>query len=592
MALQALQNEQNEQNEERMNLYREIFPYTAVPHITFDDTGPDMNLPENIWITDTTFRDGQQARSPYTVQQIVDLFTYLHRLGGPNGVIKYSEFFLYSNKDREAVRRCRDKGFEYPIITGWIRANKKDFSIVKEMELKETGILTSASDYHIYLKLNIDRKKAMERYLEVVDAALENNIIPRCHLEDITRADFDGFVIPFVKKLMDLSRQSGIPVKIRACDTLGYGIPHANASLPRSVPKIISTLTDECGVPSENLEWHGHNDFHKVLINGLYAWLYGAAAVNGTLLGYGERTGNPPIEGLIVDYVGLNRKDNGINMQVITEIGDYYRTELGEEIPPSLPFIGSDFNTTRAGIHADGLIKNEEVYNIFDTKKLLNRPMGIAINDKSGTAGLALWVNNYMGFPQEKKVDKNDERLKRMYRVITDEYDAGRTTAISNEEMGHLTKEYFPRYFGSEFEQLKKKAGRLATKIVEDITENDEIISWQIERQERAMERVRDEHSFIQFIYVVDRRGIKITKNIIDTNYAKEFEKKDGRVVYSDRRWFRRPIETGMPFVSDFYISRITERLCITVSAPVRNKEDEIIGVLGIDISFEDLVRL
>lgn len=202
--------------------------------------------------------------------------------------------------------RCLELGYEYPQVTSWIRAVKDDFKLVKELGLKETGILTSASDYHIYLKLGLERKKAAENYLEIVDAALEEGIVPRCHLEDITRADFYGFVIPFVQKLMERSEESGIPIKIRACDTLGLGLPYANASLPRSVPRIFEALHKEAGVPHAQLEWHGHNDFHKVLINGTTAWLYNCSAVNGTLLGWGERTGNPPIEGLIFDYIALN----------------------------------------------------------------------------------------------------------------------------------------------------------------------------------------------------------------------------------------------------------------------------------------------
>lgn len=579
-------------NKKKPNLYREIFPYSEVPYITFDKEGVEMDMPGNIWITDTTFRDGQQARAPYTVKQIVDLYTFLHRLGGEKGLIKFSEFFLYSNKDREAVTRCKEKGYEFPQVTGWIRAKKKDFNLVKKMELKETGILTSASDYHIYLKLKTDRQKAMNQYLEVVDAALENNIIPRCHLEDITRADFEGFVIPFVKKLMKRSRESGIPIKIRACDTLGFGFPHPNASLPRSVPKIINTLVKKCGVPSEHLEWHGHNDFHKVLVNGTYAWLYGASAVNGTLLGFGERTGNPPIEALVIDYMGLKKTSEGINSQVITEIADYYRKELDEDISSSFPYVGSAFNTTRAGIHADGLIKNKEIYNIFDTDKILNRPMSIAITDKSGTAGIALWINNFLGLKGEEKIDKKDTRVNKIYQLVMEEYKRGRTTAFSNEEMQHLTKEYFGEFFESEFEKLKKKAGNLALHLVEGLAETDEIRSMKPERQEKIMKHTRDEHDFIQFMYVVDRKGIKITRNIIDPRYSKDFERKDVGVIYTDRGWFSRPIETGLSFVSDFYISRITDRLCITVSAPVRNKKDEIVGIIGIDISFEDLVRI
>ncbi len=579
-------------SKDKPNLYRDIFSYEDVPYINFDNKIPKLNIPEKIRITDTTFRDGQQSRAPYTVKQIVDLYTMLHRLGGPQGIISFSEFFLYSHRDREAVRRCLDKGFKYPEITGWIRAKQEDFKLVKDMGLKETGILTSASDYHIYLKLNLDRKRAMDNYLRVVDAALENNIIPRCHLEDITRADFNGFVIPFVKKLMERSQDAGMPVKIRACDTLGYGVPHPQAKLPRSVPKIVDTLVNKCGVPSEYLEWHGHNDFHKVIANGFNSWLYGSSGVNGTLLGYGERTGNPPIEGLVMDYISLKKSHDGMDTKVITEIGDYFRKVLDEHIPPSFPFVGSEFNTTRAGIHADGLIKNEEIYNIFNTDKLLGRSMNVAITDKSGVAGISLWINNFLKLPEEEKIDKKDSRLMKIYKIVMERYKRGRTTALSNKEMEYLTKEYFPYFFESEFDRLGKKADRLATQLVEDLANSNRIRSMDIDKQEEVMEEVREKHDFIQFIYVVDRKGIKITRNIIDPAFSKEFEKKDVGVIYSDREWFNQPIKSGLSFVSGFYVSRMTERLCITVSAPIRDDNDKIVAVAGMDISFSNLVKI
>src|SRR4030067_2567914 len=201
-----------------------------------------MNMPEDIRITDTTFRDGQQSMPPYTVKQIVDLFDMMHKLGGKRGLIRQCEFFLYNEKDKEAVRKCMEKGYKYPEITGWIRAVKSDFKLAKEMGLKETGILCSASDYHIYLKLKKTRKQALEMYLDIVRAALEEGMIPRCHFEDITRADLYGFVIPFAKELMKLSRESGIPIKIRACDTMGVGVSYPGAAPPRSVPGLIYGL--------------------------------------------------------------------------------------------------------------------------------------------------------------------------------------------------------------------------------------------------------------------------------------------------------------------------------------------------------------
>ena len=138
-------------------------------------------------------------------------------------------------------------------------------------------MLTSCSDYHIFQKLKFrTRKECMESYCEVVDAAFEAGIRPRCHLEDITRADIEGFVLPFVERLMEMSEK--VPeeqrAKIRLCDTMGFGVSYPGAELPRSIPKLIYKLNREVGVPSDRLEWHGHNDFHKVHTNAGTAWLY------------------------------------------------------------------------------------------------------------------------------------------------------------------------------------------------------------------------------------------------------------------------------------------------------------------------------
>ena len=186
------------------NLFREIFSYDRIPAFKFVEKTVSPRLPEHIWITDTTFRDGQQARPPYSVSEIVELFKFMHRIGGKHGLIRQSEFFLYSEQDRKAVEACPELGFEFPEITAWIRAVKKDFELVKSMGLKETGILTSCSDYHIFLKLRKTRRQALDSYKEIVEAALENGVRPRCHLEDATRADFEGFGIPMSNELNDL----------------------------------------------------------------------------------------------------------------------------------------------------------------------------------------------------------------------------------------------------------------------------------------------------------------------------------------------------------------------------------------------------
>ncbi len=282
---------------EEPELFRDVFPYTEMVRVTFDHKIESIDPPDEIFITDTTFRDGQQSRPPFSVKQIEDLFDFLHRLSGPNGVIRQSEFFLYTEKDKEAVTKCLEKGYRYPEITGWIRANKDDLQLVKDFGLKETGMLTSVSDYHIFYKFKKTRSQVFKEYIKVVEAALDDGIMPRCHFEDVTRADIYGFCVPFAQALMSLSEEAKIPIKIRLCDTLGLGVTYPGAALPRSVGKIIRAMIDDAGVPSECLEWHGHNDFYRGVVGAVSAWLYGCTFVNGTLLGIGERTGNTPDRG-------------------------------------------------------------------------------------------------------------------------------------------------------------------------------------------------------------------------------------------------------------------------------------------------------
>jgi isopropylmalate/homocitrate/citramalate synthase len=445
---------------EHPNLYEDIFSFDNVPRIKFDskiyeeidgkivEFDPNEAIKRDIVITDTTFRDGQQARPPYTIEQTVELFDLISKLGGTNGVIRWSEFFLYNVKDREAVEKCLELGRKYPLITGWIRSNKGEFKLVKEMGLKETGMLTSCSDYHIFYKLRSDRRKILDEYLGMVQLAISEGVRVRCHLEDVTRADIDGFVVPFIHKLMEISEQvpEELKVKVRLCDTLGLGITYPGAALPRSIPKLIYKIIHECGVPHERLEWHGHNDFHKVHVNATTTWLYGCNAVNTTLFGFGERTGNPPLEGAIIEYMGLKGMHNGIDTRVITEIAEYFLEHIGADIPAFYPFVGKNFNVTRAGIHADGLSKDERIYNIFDTNKLLNRPPRVMITDKSGVDGVALWVNEFFGLKGDERAGKT--AIVKIARWVRDQYDVhGRLTSISEEELIEQAKIHLPEHF-------------------------------------------------------------------------------------------------------------------------------------------------
>ncbi|MBN1525716.1 MAG: histone-lysine N-methyltransferase [Spirochaetales bacterium] len=575
-------------------LFRDQFPYSSVPRILFDNTEVPMCPAKEIWITDTTFRDGQQSRPPYTPEQIVKIYSMLHRLGGPRGIIRQSEFFVYSERDRKAVEGCLSLGYEFPEVTGWIRADAGDFRIIRDFGLRETGILTSVSDYHIFLKMKKDRKAVMEQYLSIVRDAIDHGIKPRCHFEDITRADIYGFCIPFAQELALLMEESKVPVKIRLCDTMGYGISYPGAVLPRSIPRMIHAFHKETGYPSSLLEWHGHNDFHKVHINAATAWLYGVSALNASLLGYGERTGNPPLEAAVIEYAGLKGDTNGMELGVITEIAEYYEKEIKAPIPSNYPFVGAEFNTTRAGIHADGLLKNEEIYNIFDTAVILNRPLKVTVTDKSGLAGIARWINENIPsiiHGQTDEVSKRHPGIKHINAWVVEQYEQGRTTSISNEELLAQVKHFLPSLFESESVKVRRAAIDKALKLANKISSSPEIQSLDSLRIEAFLDKVVKKEGSIQLIAVTNLEGQRISQVHTQRGEKGRFRALLNKNFYK-HEWFGRVVQTGEAYHSDLFFSKYTGLLIMTAAYPLYDAGGTMYAVMDIDFKFDELVKL
>ena len=427
--------------------HRDAFPYTSLPRALFEPTETPIAPASERWITDTSFRDGQQARLPYTPDQVLRLYDLLQQLDNGAGVIRQCEFFVYTAQERAIVERCRARGYRYPEVTAWIRARHEDLAIVTTLGLQETGLLTSVSDHHIYTKLGLTRQSAMEQYLSVVDAALDAGLRPRCHFEDITRADIHGFVVPFARALMERARQAGVPIKLRLCDTMGVALPWPAVALPRGVPKLVQTLIQDAGVPSAQLEWHGHNDFFKGHANAVTAWLYGCAAINSTVLSTGERAGNTPLEAAVVDHVGLSG-ETGLNLPVLVEIAEYLQRECGAGLPANYPLFGSECFTTRAGVHIDGLLKDPETYMSFDPQQVLGRPIGVVVSDKSGVAGVTWWVNTKLQLSGSGRLPKSHPGIQAMYQAVLDRYAAGLTDDPTDDELLVLARQHLPEHFG------------------------------------------------------------------------------------------------------------------------------------------------
>ncbi|MEM2377446.1 MAG: 2-isopropylmalate synthase, partial [Candidatus Korarchaeum sp.] len=297
--------------------YEWFFPEMSIPRVARRAPSHDLV------ITDTTLRDGQQGSRPFTEEECIKIYALLSELDNGSGVIRDIELFPYTAKDRRVIKTLIDFGTT-PRPIGWIRASMEDLRLVKESGLDTTVLLTSVSDYHIYHKLGIDREVAKGKFLSVIREALRIGLRVKVAMEDITRSDIYGFVLPFMDEVMRISESEGVDVGFKLSDTLGLALPFPELPLPRSVPKLVRTLIDELGLRSGQLEFHGHNDFHLVVANHLAAWLYGASLSNCTLMGIGERAGNCPLEAMAVLRSQLT-EDDRMSLRAIGRIADLFR---------------------------------------------------------------------------------------------------------------------------------------------------------------------------------------------------------------------------------------------------------------------------
>lgn len=425
---------------ERINLFRDIFPFDSPPRIKL------AKAPNDIRITDTTLRDGQQGWRTFSVEESLKIYEILSALGGKKGVILSTELFLYTKKDKEVIRKIKGLGFDYPKPIGWIRATLSDAQLVLEEKVEETTVLCSISDYHIFSKFNMSRSQVLEKYLEVVEFLLKNGVVPRCTLEDATRADIENVVVPFVERLMRLSERYKLPVRIKIADTLGVGLPFREVGLPRSIPLIIETLISKTGIDGKDIEFHGHNDLFMVTANHLAAWLSGAALSNCTLFGIGERAGNCPLEAMLLEYAMIHGTE-GINLKEIVKAAELFRN-MNLIFPEHYPLVGPNAFRSKAGIHIDAFLKNPEVYLPFDPVKVLGIWPQVTIDQYSGRASVAYWIKTHLNLNDDDI--KDDPRVGEIHKEILKMYDAGRQTPVSDIEMFNLVKKYYPEHIRQE----------------------------------------------------------------------------------------------------------------------------------------------
>ncbi len=398
---------------------------------------PKIELPNvsEIKISDSTMRDGaQMAGVVMTKKHKLRIYEYLHEIG-----IEKLECFLFNERDKNVARKMLDINYEFPEVTGWARAKTEDIDLVLNMDgIKETGILMSVSDSHIFDKIGFkSREEAVDNYLHALNYAVDHGLRVRCHFEDITRADFN-FVKEFTKEIIEISPDA----IIRLCDTLGFGLPFHDSPLPYNIPKIVKELKD---IGVKNIETHTHDDFGLGIANSLAGYWYGANWSNLTFLGIGERAGNSELEKILLFLIWRVKGFEKYNPKKLVEFARYMEKEVRIFVPRNKAIVGKNIFAHESGIHTAGVIKNPFTYEPFPPE-LVGGKRILMIGDTSGTEVIRKKVEEIteelMGI--KVRVDKKDPRIIAIYNDIRKLYDLeGRTSCISDDEMKKYVEKYF-----------------------------------------------------------------------------------------------------------------------------------------------------
>lgn len=403
----------------------------------YDDL-PKIELPlkQELFISDSTIRDGSQMPGVVLKREHkLKIYEFLHEIG-----IEKLETFVFHKRDKDVIKSMQDLGYEYPEITGWARALPSDIDFVLDVDgIKETGILMSVSDSHIFDKMQLaSREEASERYLNALQYAVDHGLRTRAHLEDITRADLHEFVYPLVHDILDIDPDC----TIRICDTLGFAVPFAQACEPYSIPKIVIRLRE---LGTKNIETHIHDDFGLSVSSALAGFEHGANWSSLTFLGIGERSGNTELEKILLF---LTRRIGGFDkydLSCMTRFAEYMENHIGIRIPRNKSIVGKNVFVHESGIHTAGVIKNPFTYEPYPPE-LVGANRQLLIGDSSGREVVRHKVEEALHelMHVTVSVDKNDPRIAEIQKDIQRLYDGEeRVSCISDEELTRYAEKYF-----------------------------------------------------------------------------------------------------------------------------------------------------
>ena len=343
-------------------------------------------MPRRITVYDTTLRDGEQmAGISFTPARKVRIARLLDEVGVPQ---IEAGFPAASPGELRAVRACSRAGLDAEVLC-LARLRKEDIDAAQSAEADAVLLFIATSPLHLRHKLRMTPAQVLRAIPEALDHARSLGLKASFTPEDSTRTP-----LPFLRKALRAAVEAGA-WRVGLADTLGCINPEGIRFLVRKLRPLTRTP----------FTLHLHNDFGLALANALAGVGEGADAVATTVAGFGERSGNVPLEQFACALRFLYKKDMGIRTEGLTPLARAVSRLAGVPLPANAPLVGEGVFTHKAGIHIAGVLRESATYEPVPPAAVGNRRRFV-LGKHSGRAAVRALLSAGGRRPSEKEVER------------------------------------------------------------------------------------------------------------------------------------------------------------------------------------------
>ena len=334
-----------------------------------------MNLADEIYIFDTTLRDGEQTPGvALTVDEKIQIAQKLDSLG----VDKIEAGFpASSNGELQACSKIKSLDLDSTIV-GLARSVKDDIDAVLDADLEYVHLFIGTSPLHRDYKLKMSKETIISTAVSAVEYAKDHGLDVEFSAEDATRTEKD-FLLDFYNSVIDAGADF-----IDIPDTVGVLTPVFTKDLMTYAKSYFKTP----------ISVHFHNDFGLATANSLTAIECGANQTHVTVNGMGERTGNTSLEEIVIALHSAYGINLNIDTSQLYSLSEFVGRLTGVKMPVNKPIVGENAFAHESGIHVHGILNNPFTYEPI-SPELVGHSRKIFLGKHTGANALKSKLKDY-----------------------------------------------------------------------------------------------------------------------------------------------------------------------------------------------------